>query len=344
MMQITSSSISGSDTVAYGWRGFALWLAVGAPLITFLIFVGLVVLDPFDTSRLTPLDHPGVAPQRAQTSDASAGRDPAYDSAIIGNSQIETLDPDVLSAATGLHFVNLAAEGTGPNEELAVMDYFRRMHGSPRAFVIGMDATWCLDSLTDILPFPHWLYDPSDLHYLRGMFRLAALERVPDRIAILTGHRLPAKRNQHEVEGDLAAYFHSRGRDDPDKLHRLLNAIPRQTVPYNSTGVFAAVEPLNEWVARAPATTAIVFVWTPVYIEYQPVAGSSADAMVKKCHAAYDAIAGSRPLTAVVDWSDDRPESHVDVNFYDPTHYRPNIARRIEQDIASTLIGLEKQN
>ena len=340
MMKIMSSSISSSEPAERSWRAFIACFLAGAPAVLAIVLGGLAFLDPFDTGRLTLLDRPGIVYQRAQTASASRGRDQAFDSAIFGNSTIEALSARELSAATGLHFVSMVAEATGPKEQLALMDYFRRQHKAPRALVIGMDSTWCLDSMIDILPFPYWLYDSSNLAYLRGLFRVAVLDRVPGRVAVLTGRQEPANR-----DGDAALEFEAsirqQGLDEPALVHRKLFAIPRQTVPYNRTGRFAAAEPLKEMLASLPTTTAVVLVWAPVFINYQPAPNSPAEAMTESCHQVYAAIARDRPRTAEIDWGVDRPENHVEANFFDPIHYRGSLARAVEREIVASLKAMD---
>jgi len=314
----------------------------GAPAVLAIALGGLAFLDPFDTGRLTLLDRPGIVAQRAQTASASRGRDQAFDSAIFGNSHIEPLNPRELSAATGLHFVSMVAQATAPKQQLALIDYFRRQHREPRALVIGMDATWCLDSMIDILPFPYWLYDPSNLAYLRGLLRVSVLERVAARVAVLMGSQKNlASRDGADAALDSDDAFRKLGLDDPEVIHRRLFAIPRSTVPYNSTGRFAAAEPLKEMLASLPATTAVVLVWTPVFINYQPAPNSPAEALTESCHRAYAAIARDRPRTAEVNWEVDRPENHVESYFFDPNHFSGSLARAVEREIVASLKAMD---
>src|SRR4051812_5349263 len=88
------------------------WIGVAA------LFGFIVLMDPYDTGRFGMGWLPGVVDVNPRTADASRGRDPRFDSAIIGNSHGQLIEPTRLSAASGLNFVQLTVPGTGPREQL----------------------------------------------------------------------------------------------------------------------------------------------------------------------------------------------------------------------------------
>jgi hypothetical protein len=330
---ISSSKISKvvSDDQRRRARRFCIYFLVSVVCLLAIALGGLAFLDPFDTGRLTLLDQPGALGQSAHTANASIARDQNYDSAIFGNSHIELLDWRALSEAAGLKFAMLAARATAAKQQFAFMDYFTRRHSVPRAIVIGLDVTWCFESMIEVRAFPYWLYDPSSLVYLRGLFRYASLERLPGRIGRLVGWIEPVPLKAVDESEYLT------GPLGKPEQHVRMAATSRYSVPYNKTGVFAPVTPLKEFLARLPAETVVILVWTPVFINNQPQAGSPAAAMVEACHRSYVALAAARPRTAVIDWETDRPENREIANFWDPTHYRASLARSVERDIAVSL-------
>src|SRR5580700_2687055 len=89
------------------WRRFALaFLTVFFGVIG-SIYAALVAIDPYDTGRFpTPLK-PGVLDGNQRTANASRGRDPRFNAAVIGDSRGQLLDPEKLSRTTGLEFVQL---------------------------------------------------------------------------------------------------------------------------------------------------------------------------------------------------------------------------------------------
>src|ERR1700716_466786 len=91
-------------------------LGIGA----LLLFALMVLIDPYDSGRFGWLGIDGVDDRDTHTATASRARDAQFDSAVIGNSTAQLLDPAELSRATGLRFVQLYLTGGSPREELAV--------------------------------------------------------------------------------------------------------------------------------------------------------------------------------------------------------------------------------
>src|SRR5262245_25482361 len=120
-----NSSTSSSER---GWRHFlrtyaAVLLLVGGGCLTWVL-----VIDPYNTGMMTPLDRNLGIHDSPRMADVGRGRNPAFDSAIFGNSTGQLLDPERLGNLMGGHFVSLIIPGSGPVEQLVMMDYFLRHH------------------------------------------------------------------------------------------------------------------------------------------------------------------------------------------------------------------------
>src|SRR5215210_2373483 len=176
------------------WRRFALSLVAAAALIVVTALAVAYVLDPYDTGRSPLVQKPGVRPQGPRTAGASRARDRAFNAAVFGNSRIQLLSPERLNALTGLSFVQLSVPGTGPKEQLSLIQWFMRHHPDARALVIGADKNWCTEDLAmrSEYPFPYWLYSPDLLEYVRGLLRSAVLQEIPRRLGYLFAKR-PAR-------------------------------------------------------------------------------------------------------------------------------------------------------
>jgi hypothetical protein len=347
MMKPMSSSISTSErdlagADARGWWRFArifaatvvtLWAALGAVLY---------LIDPFDTGR-SPLPLKAGMPARAFQSpetarldNASRGRDQAFSGAIIGNSHVQALDPKRLTAATGIPFVALVAQASGPLEQLALLDWFVRHRTKPAALVLGIDGPWCTAraALTNDKPFPFWLYSRWHLAYLAGLMRFSVVTHaLPERIAYLLGLR---ERARPDGYWDYEPRFAKLGSDGEEQRRKL--ELPQETAEINRTGLFRAAEALAERLARLPRSTRVVLLRPPVFVTGLSAPGSEAATADQACLAAFSALATRRPNTFLLDWRIDRSEIRDASGFIDHTHYRKNIARLVEADIAR-LIG-----
>lgn len=322
---------------SFSWRRFVWAGAIGAVAAFWLLLGFVVAVDPYDTGRYSLLRVAGLPAQTPRTADASRGRDPVFDSAILGNSHVQLLSPAELSRLSGDAFVSLAVPGTGPREQFVLLDYFLRTRESPpRALVIGIDPYWCRadPAMTPWEPFPFWLYDRSDATYLGGLIRDQSLDDSFKRISFALGlSTRPRARPDGYANYDEGLVWR------PERNGALLRERVPSTIR-NDGGFYPALVALGERLSGLPDGTRVVLVRPPVFILALPEPGSDLDREEERCRAALHALTVGRPFVGFVDWRLDRPETRVPENFIDPTHYRSAIARAVEADIASTLTRL----
>lgn len=320
------------------WRLFSIRLAAAAALLLAGYLALALAVDPYDTGRPRLVDRDGVRPQGPRTATASRGRDPAYQAAIIGNSHIQLISPANLRAATGIPFVQLSVPGTGPGEQLIVADYFLRHHKKARALVIGADAFWCTGdpALPPLRPFPSWLLAEDWASYLRGLLRITVVGEVVNRIgwALRASPRRAAPDGYWDYEPD---YLKLGDPDMPARVASRAKAAPDASDPGEGGPNFPAAARLRALASRLAPDTALVLVFPPTAPATLPRPGTPRAAAAASCRAALaDAVA---PRGRVVDWSGDRPELHGPDLFFDGSHYRRPLARRLEADIAAAIEG-----
>ncbi|KMO39430.1 hypothetical protein VQ02_09840 [Methylobacterium variabile] len=318
------------------WRRFAACLvATAAALLLGYLALALAV-DPYDTGRPRLLHRDGVRPQGPRTAAASRGRDPAFTAAVIGNSHIQLVSPERLRNATGIPVVQLAVPGTGPGEQLLLAGYFLRHHPEARALVIGTDSTWCTGdpALPPLRPFPAWLLAEDWASYLRGLLRLGSAAEVAGRLAWAA--RPAPRRAAPDGYWDYEADYRRLGDPDaPDRAAALARPAPSEPDPGEGGPEFPAAARLRDLAESLAPGTALVLVFPPVYAAARARPGTLRAAAAEACRAALTAAVA--PRGRVVDWSGDRPELHDPALFFDATHYRQPLARRLEADIAAAL-------
>lgn len=220
--------------------------------------VGLVLLDPYDTGRLTPLGPKGMAEGPSWQVNASRARDPQFDSAIIGNSRAQMIEPAILDEATGSRFVNLSIQGAGPLELQLVLATFLRHHAAPRAIVIGVDEWWCRPEQKRCDKFPYWLYAPGAVEYLRGLVRYQTLEHTPRRFAVLRGGTAMARPDGY---WDYTSLY--LGMTGSEAAQRRMRDGERLSQSENPKNVFPAVAILKNMLDALPDSTGVAVVWPP---------------------------------------------------------------------------------
>jgi hypothetical protein len=302
-------------------------LAIGL----FVVFAFMILVDPYDSGRFGLLGIDGMADRNTTTATVSRARDPDFDSAIIGNSTAQLLDPVALSEATGLKFVQLRVNGASPSAELAVLDFFLRHHPGVRALAIITDPSWCAHDVAELLPdrFPFWLYEDSALGYAERMLSWPAVEHAFQRLAIGLSWR---KRN------DPTGTFRP---DDiaPQGVFREINrpSDPRPAATAAFRDVFPEVARLDDIVKKLPADAGVVVVVPPTFARFVPQPGTVLAAEREACNSALQRIVAGRPHSNFINLRLDNALTRDPANFEDFIHYRPNIAAKVGAGIAASL-------
>jgi hypothetical protein len=312
-----------------------LFVALAAALLAGFVVVA-AALDPYDTGRFAIFSKAGVPPQGPRTANASRGRDPAFDGAIIGNSHAQLLSPENLTQRLGFPVVSLTVPATGPKEQLLILDWFlRHRERVPRLVVVGIDGYWCGGdpAMPNWQPFPFWLYAASPFEYLGGLVRFGVMEELARRVRYLAGRIERARPDGWwNYEEDYIALGYVPGPAHDARLG------PRQpTMLDNPTGRYPAAEALRARLVRLPAQTHVVLLRPPVYVTGLPEPGSEAAQRDSACRDAFAALAASRPRTHLLDRRVEDAQTRDRALFFDHTHYRKPIAASIEAAIADLL-------
>jgi hypothetical protein len=319
--------------LSHAWRRFALLFLAFFGGALGLIYVGLIVIDPYDTGRFPTFMKPGVIDSGQRTSNASHGRDPRFDAAVTGNSRGQMLDPAKLSEQTGLSFVQLTTPAAGPREQMAMLRYFLSHHKKVDALVLNVDERWCTHdpSLPIILPFPFWLYR-GDLEYLANLLSTRAITFAARRIKMELGLVEPDDaRGYQDYETGHVRNFRPRKVPRPKKP-----AVPALGLP------FPAFDVLDPVLAELSPATKVVFLMSPVHQEWLDDLDPQMAAELPGCKAEFARRAAARPHTAFLDYLVEGPISHDPESFMDTQHFRLNVARILEAHIAQVLNGKDE--
>lgn len=320
-------------------------LLAGAAL-TLIVLISLIALiEPYDSGRSPFFGEAGLRPLGPASANASRGRDPAFDSMIVGNSRIQLISPERLAKATGLNFVQLSVPGSGPKEALALIDWFlRHRKMPPKALMVSIDETWCTPDpeLASERPFPFWLYSDNPLEYARGLLRFDVLEEVPPRLVYLLGYRSQRIRadGYWDYDADYAAHGKKLGPAGRRELQRkpYAHAQLYERDPQEGRHFFPAAARLGAVAATLPDAATLVLVAPPLYKDSLPPEGTEQAFRLRACR---DAIAAStraaHTRTVLVDWRVDRPEVRNPDFFLDRIHYRQPIAWAMEADIIEAV-------
>jgi hypothetical protein len=307
-------------------RAYVFAFLSAAAITLAIIFVPVILLDPYGTGRFTPIQRTDIATADNNYANPARIRDPRFNAAIIGNSRSMRLAPHRLNQQTELSFVTLAMPGLDPQTQITVADAFiRARRGEKLTLVWGLGDEWCR-SHHDLIPFPRWLYEPSQVLYLANLVNTAAIRTALRRARILLGFRRPL--------GTLDGYepdhpFWNR-KTDPTVL--LATSPSTEGEPVEADMPF--IRQLGRFVSDLNDKVTLVLVFHPIYERYMPIPGGSADQRLRRCKSEIDRFASR---SSFIDMQA-RPElaSRVE-SFLDAGHYKDDIAIEVEQAIASRL-------
>jgi hypothetical protein len=339
------------------WRRFALlFLGVFATVVG-IAYAFIILVDPYDSGRFasfglrSPYDSPthrladvtggisasGTASSGAsfgdtdtsqRTSNVALGRSPRFHAAIFGNSHGQLLSPERLSRATGLAFVQLTVPGSNVREQLTMMHWFIAHHTDIGAMVLALDERWCVTdpALPVRTPFPFWLYSDSNLVYLSHAMSTRSLRDSIRRVAAAIG-------SQPSV--DPAGYAdYEMGKTWSFKPGPPATADDFPVGDGRSSPDFPGLIRLDAVLDEIPAATPVVIVMPPQFYTRLPPAGTAAALFRDACKARIAARARSG---AFIDFLVDSEIARAPENFMDDEHYRTNVARIIEADVAGAL-------
>jgi hypothetical protein len=315
------------------WRRL-LWRYAASTLIVGAAVVGLLLaLDPYDTGRFSLLPAHGVANFGQRLAFASVARRPDVDTAILGNSTIQLIDPARLSRLTGRTVVSLAVPGSGPVEQLVLADYFRRQHqhNPDLNFVVGLDQSWCttVNPIAPSYPFPFWLYANDRLDYVVNMLRYKSFEAAARRLKLLAGLDRPARADGYH-DYDTGKVWRAPEFDEAPPPNQ-------QSGGHTLASDFTALPLLQRFLTSVDPGARVILVFPPRHVSAIPAAGSRGAGELDACKDAFRGLAETRSNTWMVDFLLDSPFTRHKDDFWDTLHYRGPVARAIEDRLADVL-------
>lgn len=332
------------------WARFIRITFIATAAIAAAGYAFLLWIDPYGSGRLIGLNETAVPTLSPRLTNAARARDPAFDAAVIGNSTIQLLNPKRLDALTGLKFVQLTIPGTGPAEQLAILELFARHHpGGVRGIVLGIDAawsSWCRpgadpNARTVSYPFPFWLYGDSDLDYVLNLPSLRTVNHAMRRIEMLLGWRGRSRAdgyNDYEIgRVHNAAEVKARieGRQTVAEIE--IDEADRGDQAPGAENGYPVLERLAAALKALGPEVKIAVVIPPVYSGADAPDSQRAD--VAACRVAAEAAFAGFANAAILDFRRGGPVTQDIANFWDRIHYRHKVAELMERAIADALEG-----
>jgi hypothetical protein len=326
-MNSSTSSSEPPDTVA--WRRWLMSYLLSLVSIIIAVYLLIVFCDPFSTGRFTMFRSIDIAFSGLVESHAGRVRDPAFDSAVIGNSIAGRIQPRLLSEPTDRRFVLLAVPGLGPKDELTIARAFMRHHaGTVKTIVFMLEQYWCTTDEQQMFhypDFPDWLYEGDNISYLQSILSIDSLQATIHRLAIRFAHAPEAGRRDGLAES----------REAPVWQPRRINE--RQTSAPPKPWTFVALDQLQAFRNSIGDNVQMILLFVPFHVSQLPLPGSDADAWLNSCKMRAKAIAETNPRTVFIDHMREDDLARDINNFTDARHVRDHVTRTIEAEIAAAV-------
>jgi len=335
-----SSSTSSSDPAA--WSRFLRRLLGTAVGLCAAVYAFVVLVDPWGVLPLSiPAERPPIS-TNARYAFPGLARAPHFDSAIVGSSTARVFVPDVLNAALGTRFVNLAMNAASPYEQTRILEVFLRNHPGAAVVIQGIDLVWCTPGEPQRYsprPFPEPFYDASPWPAYREMLSVYALNEAVAQFAVLTGIRRP----RYGRDG-YTRYLPQESLYDPARALAQLRPVTwdstDQAGPPASPIRFQGVEFMRASLAAMPGNTRAVLAFMPLHLGTQPAPSSPGGVILADCKRQMAAVARGRPNTILLDFMRPSAITREVTHYWDEKHFRDAIRDRITAILVEAARGV----
>ena len=317
------------------WRSFTRALAgttIGTSLLLYLL---VLLIDPYDEFPLSPDWERYPVTSQARPYNAKLARSGRFDSAVVGNSTSMLLKPQELNKAFGGRFVNLAMPAASPYEQLRMLELMSFDETYTGTLIVGLDPFWCApDGSARLLPpmvpfgFPDRLYDDDPWNNLPP-FNEKTLQHARSQLKALIGHRIRYPLRPDGYRDFTATY---RPGTNPETVRQRIygeEPWPLERTKAGGAPAFPELDALANALRRFSPETRKIAYFVPFHVHHQAKPGTEQHRLWTACKVKAAKVLGTLPNTLVLDFLIPSPITMVDTNYIDAQHYTTPIASRL---------------
>ncbi|MDH3693537.1 MAG: hypothetical protein OER96_03070 [Gammaproteobacteria bacterium] len=349
MTFIRSSFIFNSNQ---NWVSFLRIFVISLVALFVAGYVFILVIDPYDSLPYSiPASRVPVDDQQRFFHPALA-RNPDFDSAVIGTSNIRLLEPRRLNELLGGSFVNLGMNAASAYEQSRIFDVFSRHHANTKSVIFGIDYIWCNKQyFIKIIPprtvtdFPEWMYDEkitNDVlpyngrvlnHAWRQFLHMAKLRNFTYGLDGYTVFTNPideydikkARRNIYQSEQPLE--------NKPVEPPVLIGSDEIAALEY------PAINYLSIMLNQLNIETAKIAIFVPYHYYFQSTPGSIEEIKWNECKRRIADTFHSYNNATVLDFMIKSGITTRDENYWDHKHYTEAVADQLAELIALGVLS-----
>ncbi len=342
-----------SGSVKADWKGFGLTLWAVALGAAVLLYLFIVIVDPYDNLPLSP-DLPRIQVSGTDRQfKPSLARRPEYQGVLLGASTSMLLNPVRLEQAFDVPFANMAMPAASPYEQLRLLRLYREHHPSPEYVLFGLDWFWCFKEGAPKQiganigqPSWDWLYDENPWNNWPGLNSQSLKHARRQLRAMLDPSGSPAARDGYYdfTVKDYGPYKLPRARK---KIYGRTEDLPR---PGNAPRVsikaaerqawgFPDLDRLRESLQQLSDETLKLVFFTPIHWYTQAHTGTRKYEEQVECKRRVAALGKGLRNYMALDFMYHTPITLEDRHYWDKTHFTTEIADQVVDLLKSAVQG-----
>ena len=331
------SSISASERSA--WRRFAMTVLLTAAGTAAAVFAFVAIVDPWNVLPFSPSLARVPISTNARFSFPALAREDRFDAVLVGTSTARLIRPDRLDSLLGVEMANLAMNSATAWEQSQMLMLYLHRHHAPKLVLIDVDSAWCRPNVSvekAARPFPGWMYSGPAYQGYAHIFNLYAVQEAFNQFAVVLGLKHP----QYGGDG-YTNFLPPDNRYDRTRVDKIFHSWgPADTSRATAVPLtFTTDALLAKDLAAAPASTRKVLFFPPITAEQQGMAGSELARRWNSCKADVLSIAGKVPNASVIDFMIKNAVTRDRSKYWDPLHYRIDVAERMMLAFNQVLRG-----
>lgn len=324
------------------WGRFARWLIVGAYGTVGVLFLLVILLNPYGNFPKTALSQV-FADNNQRYSYPSIVRSGNYQSAVFGTSTSRLLAPSELEREFGGRFANLSMDASTAWEQTQIAKLFLDHVEQPKTVILSIDGmVWCNPSADQqrvtFRLFPHSFYDENPFNDFADILNLELWDAIRKSVKVALGAREP-----YQDASGFGDFTPGEENYDAQKAHQHIYADPFSqpdatllTSSELASVTFPALDWLNDILSRIPPNTTTIIARMPIHVAAQAGQGTRAEQSERECFRRIEAIASAHNV-AIYDMSFPSEITSNDQNYWDRLHYRMPIGSRVVTEIGRAL-------
>lgn len=326
-----------------GWKAYVVCLAYS--FLTILFLCGLVIYfaNPFRNIPFAPWVESPMMDINQRYQYPSLARNESYDSAVFGTSTGRLLSPEILNKFYGGRWTQLAMNSATAYEQHMLAKLFLRHHPSARRIIFTIDTTWC-DVGSDYTKFtfrkfPTWMYDEDPWNDLLRLMDGKTFEISVRAFAMLLGkdkarfdkngfNDFTPDNSSFNLDKVIEKIYGEGGKREPESDENLRTMYELEALNFPTHRLFERL------ISQANNKTKVIIVFVPYHYFLQGAKQSRQYQRFKECKKRFSQMAKKRENTEVLDFMIHSPITKNDENFWDPLHFRREVAKTMVKEMS----------